>query len=80
MSDTKASEFFAYDFSQENPGARKRVYERFMAAQQDEDLFVLLPSDESEDLSDQALEMLAAAGNVHLNGFNGLGDHKNLRG
>ncbi len=73
MKKTMASELFTYDFSQQNPGARERVYERFMAAQQDEDLFVLPAPHEPTELSDDDLEMLAAAGNVQVDGANGFG-------
>ncbi len=60
MSD-RMQNLFSFDFSKQNPGARQRVYERFMAAQE-QSPFVLHSNDEQMELTEQELDMLSAAG------------------
>ena len=60
MSD-RMQNLFSFDFSEQNPGARQRVYERFMAAQE-QSPFVLHSNDEQMRLTEEELEMLSAAG------------------
>lgn len=64
MSD-KMQNLFSFDFSEQNPGARQRVYERFMAAQE-QSPFVLHSNDEQMELTDHELDMLSAAGTPYL--------------